>query len=74
MNMQNDRKEHLESEKVVELLTPKFQRKCEFSFAKPRKRLVNKIWAVSGIAAMFVLVLTIAIKSVVPVSATGVIN
>lgn len=74
MNMQDDRKEHLESEKVVELLTPKFQRKCEYSFAKPRKPLVNKIWAISGIAAMFVLVLTIAIKSVVPVSATEVIN
>ena len=74
MNMQDDRKEYLESEKVVELLTPKFQRKCEFSFAKPRKRLVNKIWAISGIAAMFVLVLTIAIKSVLPVSATEVIN
>lgn len=74
MNMQDDRKEHLESEKVVELLTPKFQRKCEFSFAKPRKRLVNKIWAMSGIAAMFVLALTIAVKSVIPVSATEVIN
>lgn len=74
MNMQDDRKGHLESEKVVELLTPKFQRKCEFSFAKPRKRLVNKIWTISGIAAMFALVLTIAIKSVIPVSATEVIN
>lgn len=74
MNMQDDRKEYLESEKVVELLTPKFQRKCEFSFTKPRKRLVNKILTISGIAAMFVLVLTIAIKSVIPVSATEVIN
>lgn len=74
MNMQDDRKEYLESEKVVELLTPKFQRKCEFSYAKPRKRLVNKIWAISGIAAMFVVVLSVAIKSVLPVSATEVIN
>lgn len=74
MNMQDDRKEYLESEKVVDLLTPKFQRKCEFSFAKPRKRFVNKIWAISGVAAMFVLVLTIAIKSALPVSATEVIN
>lgn len=74
MNMQDDRKEHLESEKVVELLTPKFQRKCEFSFAKPRKRFVNNIWAISGVAAMFVVILTIALKSVLPVSATEVIN
>lgn len=74
MNMQDDRKEYLESEKVVELLTPKFQRKCEFSYAKPRKRLVNKLWAISGIAAMFVVVLSVVIKSVLPVSATEVIN
>ena len=74
MNMQDDRKEYLESEKVAELLTPKFQRKCEFSYAKPRKRLVTKIWAISGIAAMFVVVLSVAIKSVLPVSATEVIN
>ncbi len=74
MNMQDDKKEYLESKKVVELLTPKFHRKCEFSFAKPRKRLVNKIWAISGIAAMFVLVLTIAVKSVLSVSATEVID
>lgn len=74
MNMQDDRNEYLESEKVIGLLTPKFQRKCEFSFAKPRKRLVNKIWVVSGVAAMFVVVLTIALKSVIPVSATEIIN
>lgn len=74
MNMQDDRKENLESGRVVELLTPKFQRKCEFSFAKPRKRLVNKIWAISGVAAMFVVALTVAIKSTLPVSATEVIN
>lgn len=74
MNMLDDRKECPESEKVVELLTPKFQRKCEFSFAKPRKRLVNKIWAISGVAAMLVVALTFAIKSALPVSATDVIN
>lgn len=74
MNMLDDRKECPELEKVVELLTPKFQRKCEFSFAKPRKRLVNKIWAISGVAAMLVVVLTFAIKSALPVSATDVIN
>ncbi len=74
MNMQEDRKEYLEFENVVELLTPKFQRKCEFSFAKPRKRLVSKLWAFSGIAAMFVVVLIIAIKSVHPVSATEIVN
>lgn len=74
MNMLDDRKECPELEKVVELLTPKFQRKCEFSFAKPRKRLVNKIWAISGVAAMLVVALTFAIKSALPVSATDVIN
>ena len=74
MNMQDNRNENQELEKVAELLTPKFQRKCEVSFTKPRKRLINKIWTISGIAAMFVVVLTIAIKSVIPVSATEVIN
>ena len=74
MNMQDDRKESLESERVVELLTPKYQRKCGFSYAKPRKRLVSQIWAIGGVAAMFVVVLTIAIKSVLPVSATEVID
>lgn len=74
MNLQDDRREHLESEKVIGLLTPKFQRKCEFSFVKPRKRLLNKIWVVGGVAAMFVAVLTIALKSVIPISATEIIN
>lgn len=74
MDMQDDRNEYLESEKVIGLLTPKFQRTCEFSFAKSRKRFVNKIWVVSGVAAMFVVVLTIALKSVIPVSAIEIVN
>lgn len=74
MNMQDDIKDDRELEKVVELLTPKFQRKCEFSFAKPRKRLISNIWTISGVAAMFVVVLAIAIKSAFTVSASEVIN
>lgn len=74
MNKQDTDRENRELEKIVELLTPRFQRKCEFSFTKPHKRFMNKIWTISGIAAMFVVVLTIAIKSVHPVSAKEVID
>ncbi len=72
--MQDTNQESREFEKVVEILTPKFQRKCEFSFTMPRKRFMNKIWTISSLAAMFVVVLTIVIKSVIPVSAAEVIN
>lgn len=74
MSTQDSIKENQEFDKVVSILTPQFKRTCDFSYAKPRKRLVNKIWAISGIAAMFVVVLSVAIKSVLPASATEVIN
>lgn len=73
--MQNDFQENYDYEKVAELLTPKHPRQCEFSFSTPSKKwFTRKIWAVSGVAAMFAIVLTIAIKSVMPVSASEVIN
>ena len=73
--MQNDFQNNCDYEKVAELLTPKHPRQCEFSFSTPpKKRFTRKIWAVSGVAAMFAIVLTIAIKSVMPVSASEVIN
>ena len=75
MVMQKDFQENLDYEKVAELLTPKHPRQCEFSFYTPsKKRVTRKIWTVSGVAAMFAIVLTIAIKSVMPVSASEVIN
>lgn len=74
MDMQNNSKENYDFEKIAELLTPKHPRRCEFTFAKPQKRFINKIWTISGVAAMFALILTIAIKSVTPVSAAEVIN
>lgn len=61
-------------EKVVELLTPKFQRTCQFSFTGPRKGFKNKLWGFCGIAAMFVVVVAIAIRSTTAVSASEVIN
>lgn len=74
MSTQDSIKENQEFDKVVSILTPQFKRTCDFSYAKPRKRLVNKIWAISGIAAMFVVVLSVAIKSVLPASATEVVK
>lgn len=74
MSTQDSIKENQEFDKVVSILTPQFKRTCDFSYAKPRKRLVNKIWAISGIAAMFLVVLSVAIKSVLPASATELIN
>lgn len=73
--MQNDYQENYDYEKVAELLTPKHPRQCEFSFSTPPKKwFTRKIWAVSGVAAMFAIVITIAIKSVMPISAAEVIN
>lgn len=72
--MEDIRKEDPRFDEVVELLTPKFRRECEIAFAKPHKRFINRIWAISGIAAMFVIALTIAFKSVVPVSAAEVVS
>lgn len=75
MDMQNNPQENHDFEKVTELLTPKHPRRCDFAFPYPaKKRIISKIWAISGVAAMFVVVLTIAIKSVLPVSATEIVN
>lgn len=75
MDMQNNPQENHDFEKVAELLTPKHPRRCDFAFSIPtKKRITSKIWTISGVAAMFVVVLTIAIKSVLPVSATEVVH
>lgn len=63
-----------EFEKVAEMLTPKFVRKNEFSFTRPQNRFKKIMWTVGGVAAMLVIVLTLAIKSITPVSAAEVIN
>lgn len=76
--MQDIRKEDHEFDKVVDLFTPKYPRKNSFSFSRtcrPQKQLKNRTWwAIGSIAAMFVIVITIAIKSVVPVSAREVVS
>lgn len=73
--MQNNPQVKHDFEKVAELLTPKHPRKCDFAFSRPaKKRIISKLWAIRGVAAMFVVVLTIAIKSVLPVSATEIVN
>ena len=74
MNEKNFDKESQEFEELVELLTPKYPRKCEFSFTKPRKRLIHKLWALGSMAAMLAVVVTVAVKSVTPVSASEVIR
>lgn len=75
MDMQNNPQENHDFEKVAELLSPKHPRRCDFAFSRPpQKKIISKIWAFSGIAAMFVVVLIIAIKSVLPVSATEIVN
>ncbi len=75
MAMQNNVQESHDLEKVAELLTPKHPRRCDFSFSiPPKKRFTGKIWTISGVAAMFAIILTIAIKSVLPVSAVEVID
>lgn len=75
MDMQNNPQDNHDFEKVAELLTPKHPRRCDFAFSRPpKKRIMSKVWTICGVAAMFVVVLTIAIKSVLPVSAKEVIN
>ncbi|WP_290089668.1 hypothetical protein [uncultured Duncaniella sp.] len=62
----NDRINHDQDyDKVIEMLTPRFPRK---GYGRRRRRLA-KIWTIGGIAAMFVLVITVAVKSVMPASA-----
>ena len=73
--MQNDFQENYDFEKVAELLTPKHPRRCKFTFSiPPKKYITSKTWTISGVAAMFAIVITIAIKSVMPISAAEVIN
>ena len=73
--MQNNIQDNNDLEKVAKLLTPKHPRRCGFEFSTPpQKRITGKIWTISGVAAMFAIVLTIAIKSVMPVSAAEVIE
>lgn len=75
MDMQNNSQENYDFEKVAELLTPKHPRRCKFTFTKPPKKYItSKIWTISSVAAMFAIVITIAIKSVMPISAAEVIN
>lgn len=75
MYMQNNSQENHDFERVVELLTPKHPRSCEFTFSMPpKKRITSKIWTISGIAAIFAIVMTIAIKAIMPISAAEVIK
>ncbi len=75
MDMQNNSQENHDLEKVAKLLTPKHPRKCKFTFTiPPKKYITSKIWAISGVAAMFAIIITIAIKSIMPISAAEVIN
>ena len=68
------RKEDQDLDRVVGILTPSHPRKNEFSFPHTRKRPSGRIWAFGGIAAMFVVALTIAFNAVTPVSAGDVIR
>lgn len=73
--MRNNLNDDHDFDKVANLLTPKYPRKCDFAFSTPnQKRPISKIWTISGIAAMFAVVLTLVIKLVVPVSAAEMIN
>ena len=73
--MQNNSYDNRDYDQVTSLLTPKHPRRCEFVFSVPsKKRLTSKVWAISSVAAMLAIVVTIAIKSVMPVSAAEVIN
>lgn len=75
MDMQNNTQENHDFEKVAELLTPKHPRRCKFTFTiPPQKNITGKIWTISGVAAMFAIVITIAIKSAMPISAAEVFN
>ena len=74
MNTENMNNHEQDFDKVIELLSPQFPRKTEISFKAPKKNFKSRWLTISGIAAMFAIVLTIAIKSVMPVSAAEVIN
>lgn len=74
MDTKDINNENREFDKVVELLTPKFPRHCEYSFTKPRRRVFFRICTITGVAAMLAVILTVAIKSTMTLSATEVIN
>lgn len=74
MNTESLNNHEQDFDKVIELLSPRFPRKTEISFKAPKKNFKSRWLTISGIAAMFAIVLTIAIKSVMPVSAAEVIN
>lgn len=74
MDTQDNIKSERDYVKVVELFNPKHPRKNELTFSKPKKRKMGKIWSLGGIAAMFAIIITVAIKLVMPVSAAEVIN
>lgn len=74
MSMQSINKENQEFDTVIELLTPKFPKNCEFSFTKPRTRAFKRIWTITSVAAMIVVLFTIALNSTMKLSAMEVIN
>ena len=58
-----------EFDKVVEMLTPRFPRAANISFGKPRRNYRAKLWTIGSIAAMLIVIFTLAFKSFQPVSA-----
>ncbi len=68
--MRNDK----EFNKVVDLLTPKYPRECTFSFGKKKIDLKKIIFAVSSIAAMIAIVLTMSLKPFSKVSASEILQ
>lgn len=69
----HDMRNNGEFDKVVELLTPRYPRKCTFSFDK-KKRDFKKIFVISSIAAMIAIILTISLKPFFKVSAAEIIQ
>lgn len=77
MNTQDNKMVDKESDKVMDLFTPKYPRKNNFSFSNPqsKKKLRNRIlWTIGSVAAMLVVVLAVAMNSVVPASAKEVVS
>lgn len=74
MSTENFNHEDQDFNKVVEMLSPRFQRKSEIKFKTPRKKFQKIIWTISGVAAMLAIVLTISFQSIFTVSASDVIN
>ena len=74
MSTENFNHEDQDFNKVVEMLSPRFQRKSEIKFKTPRKNFPKIIWTISGVAAMLAIVFTISFQSIFTVSASDVIN